>query len=55
VLSGEAVGEEVVGDADGVGDDGQGGISGAAGGEEAGVDDDVEVVEGRPPLRGCAF
>ena len=34
----------MVGDADGVGDDGEGGIDGAGGDEEAGVDD-VEVVE----------
>ena len=40
----ETIGEEVVGDADGVGDDGEGWVYGAAGGEEACVDD-VEVVE----------
>ena len=41
---GEDLGEEVIGYADGVGDDGEGGVDGAGGGKEAGVDY-VEVVE----------
>src|SRR5437867_1837387 len=35
---------QMVGDAEGLGDDGEGGVDGGGGGEEGGVDD-VEVVE----------
>lgn len=41
---GEDLGEQVVGYANGVGDDGQGWVDGGGGGEEAGVDY-IEVVE----------